>query len=77
MTKFCRALLFKSKSIQDNSKDKWKAVPLQDYHEEWWDKSIAEIDIELMKKYNVPQDIQDFVLKNIQERTEANIVNYK
>lgn len=77
MTKFARALLYLNKFSQDNSKDKWKAVPIQDYHEEWWDKSIAEIDIELMKKYNVPQDIQDFVFKNIQERTEANIVNYK
>ena len=77
MTKFCRALLFKNKSIQDNSRDKWVSVPIQDYNEDFWNKSISEINDALMNKYNVPQYIRDFVEKNIQTKSESNIVNYE
>ena len=76
MTRFCRALLYINKFSLLCSTS-WGAVPQQDYHEEWWSKSIAEIDKELMKKYNVPQDIRDFVFANIQQRTEENIINYR
>ena len=76
MTRFCRALLFINKFsiLCSNS---WGAIPLQDYSEEWWDKSIDEIDDELFKKYNIPEDIKQFVYENIQQRSEANIINYK
>jgi hypothetical protein len=76
MTKFLRALLFLNKHSQDNSKEKFNAIPIQDYSETWWDKSIKDIDLELMKKYNIPDKIRDFIFANIQEKTEANIVNY-
>ncbi len=76
MTKFARALLYLNKHSQ-HSTTAWGAVPIQNFAEKWWDKSIKEIDEELMKKYKIPQNIKDFVMKNIQEKTEKNIMNYK
>lgn len=76
MTKFVRALLYLNKFSHDNSKDKWVDVPIQDYTENYWDKSIFEINNALMDKYNVPQKIRKFVEKNIQTKTEKNIINY-
>lgn len=76
MTKFCRALVFMNKYSQDNSRDKWISVPVQDYSEEWWEDSIAEIDEHLFEKYNIPENIRDFVRNNVQTRTTDNIVNY-
>lgn len=74
MTKFARALLFVNKTSQ-HSTTAWGDVPSQDYLEDWWSKSIAEIDECLFKKYNVPSDIAEFVRKNIQTKDESNIVN--
>ena len=54
----------------------WGAVPVQDFSEGWWDKSIEVINKKLMEKYNVPDEIADFVEKNIQGRSEDNIVNF-
>ncbi len=76
MTKFLRALLFLNKYSQDNSKEKFKDIPLQDYSEAWWNKTVKEIDIELMEKYKIPKNIKDFVMKNIQKKSENNIVGY-
>ena len=75
LTKFARALLFLNKTSQ-HSTTAWGAVPVQDYHEDWWSKSIAEIDRELIKKYHIPSDIAEFIDKNIQKKTEANIINF-
>lgn len=75
MTKFARAMLFVNKTSQ-HSTTAWGAVPKQDYSESWWDKSVAEIDEELFKKYNVPKDIADYVKTNIQTKTESNIINF-
>lgn len=76
MTKFARALLFALKNTQDNSKEKWATVPIQNFSECWWDMSIIDIDEQLFKKYDVPQNIRDFVNDNIQQRTEQNIINF-
>lgn len=76
MTKFARALLYLNKHSQ-HSTHSWGAIPVQTYEESWWDKSIKEIDDELMKKYNVPDNIKEFIMKNFQTKTSANIVNYK
>lgn len=76
MTKFARALLYYNKHSQ-HSTTAWGAVPVQDYSEDWWNKSIAEIDRELMDKYSVPADIRKFISENIQQKSESNIVNYK
>ena len=54
----------------------WWAIPQQDYNENWCNKSIDEIDEELFKKYDIPENIVKFVKNNIQKRSEANIVNY-
>lgn len=76
MTRFCRALLFVNKHSILCSKA-WGAVPLQDYSEKWWNKDIGEIDEELFKKYNIPNHLKEYVYKNIQKRTEENIINFK
>ena len=76
MTRFFRALYFLNKFSQ-NSTYSWEAIPQQDYSESWWDKSIKEIDDELMKKYNIPENIKNFIYKNIQPKNESNIINFK
>ena len=63
MTKFLRALLYINKFSQHSTRA-WGAIPVQTYEESWWNKSIEDIDKCLMQKYNVPQNIQDFVFKN-------------
>ena len=73
MTKFARALLFLNK-ISQHSTRAWGAVPVQDYTESWWDNSIAEIDRELFKKYNVPLNIENYVMSNLQIKKEENII---
>lgn len=76
MTKFLRALLYMNKTSQ-HSTTSWGAIPVQDYSESWWNKSVSEIDEELFNKYNIPQNIRDFVNNNIQTKTISNIINYK
>ena len=53
---------------QDNSKDTWRFVPLQDFTTQSgidWSKSVAEIDQQLYRKYNLSQDEIDFIEKMI------------
>lgn len=75
MTRFTRALLFLNKFSQDNSKDKFKSIPIQDFTEKWWSESIDEIEENLFNKYNVPENIRTFIRKNVQRKTEENIIN--
>jgi len=75
MTRFLRGLLYLNKFSQDNSKDKFKYVPKQDFSENWWGESIEQLENRLFDKYNVPQNIRDFVLNNIQQKSEENILN--
>lgn len=63
-TKFCRALLGTLKITQDNNKDTWKNVPLQDFTSSSdidWSQSVAEIDAQLYKKYGLSQEEIDFI----------------
>lgn len=76
MTRFARGLLYVNKHSQ-HSTTSWGAVPIQDYSEGWWSGSIDEIDNRLMEKYNIPDDVREFVFENIQQKSEKNIVNYK
>ena len=76
MTKFARALLYVNKYSQ-HSTTSWGAIPVQDYSETWWGKSISEIDYELFEKYDVPINIREFVVSNFQTKSESNIINYK
>ncbi len=74
-TRFARALLYLNKHSQ-HSTTAWGAVPILSYTEDWWEKSIEEIELELMKKYKITDNIKNFVLDNLQKRDESNIVNF-
>src|SRR5699024_10669277 len=63
-SKFARTMLGVLKITQDNTKDKWQKVPLQDFTSNSdidWKKSIQEIDQQLYKKYALDQDEIDFI----------------
>ena len=75
LTKFFRALLAYNKMGKHATSETFLAIPTQDFHEDWWDESIAQIDEHLFDKYNVPDNIRTFVRNNIQTRSEDNIIN--
>jgi type II restriction enzyme len=75
ITRFARALLYLNKHSQ-HSTTAWGAVPIQDYSESWWFESIELLENRLFDKYNIPEEIRKFVLKNIQLKSESNIVNF-
>ena len=63
-TKFARALLGILKVTQDNKKDVWKYVPLQDFTERSdidWSASVAEIDRQLYRKYGLDENEIAFI----------------
>ncbi|ENH96617.1 Type II restriction endonuclease [Gracilibacillus halophilus YIM-C55.5] len=63
-TKFARTMLGTLKITQDNNKDTWLNVPLQDFTPNSdidWSKSIAEIDQQLYGKYNLDEIERDFI----------------
>ena len=63
-SKFARCLLGTLKATQHNPKDTWTNVPMQDFTEKSdidWSKSVAEIDAQLYKKYNLSDEEIDFI----------------
>ena len=69
-TKFFRALLGAKKVTQDNPKNVWSMIPLQDFTPSSdidWSKSIHEIDLQNNKKYGLNQEEIDFIEKNVKE----------
>lgn len=63
-SKFARTMLGILKITQDNSRDKWANVPLQDFTNKSdidWSKSIADIDKQLYKKYGLDKKEIDFI----------------
>lgn len=69
-TKFTRTLLGILKVTQDNTPEKWKYVPIQNFAEDSdidWSKSVAEIDQQLYKKYGLTQEEIDFIESNVKE----------
>ena len=77
MTKFFRALVMSLKTRKGCPNEVFKNVPLQDFHEGFWNSDdIDYIDECLFDKYDVPEHIREFVRKNIQSRTVNNIENY-
>ena len=63
-SKFLRALLGVKKATQHNPKDTWDFVPIQDFTKNSdidWSKSIAEIDQQLYKKYNLSDEEIAFI----------------
>jgi len=68
-SKFARTMLGILKITQDNPKDKWQKVPLQDFTENSdieWSKSIPEIDQQLYKKYKLSQEEITFIEEKVQ-----------
>lgn len=69
-TKFARTMLGVLKVTQHNSRKTWYYVPLQDFASRSdidWSKSVAEIDAQLYKKYDLSQDEIDFIETNVRE----------
>lgn len=67
-SKFLRALLGVKKATQHNPKDTWEFVPLQDFTENSdidWSKSVAEIDQQLYKKYDLSGEEIAFIESKI------------
>ncbi|MBX7225076.1 MAG: Eco57I restriction-modification methylase domain-containing protein [Chitinophagales bacterium] len=67
-SKFVRAMLGALKVTQDNNKDVWKFVPIQDFSRKSkidWTKTISEIDQQLYEKYNLTKEEIDFIEKMI------------
>ncbi|MCB1659392.1 MAG: Eco57I restriction-modification methylase domain-containing protein, partial [Pseudomonadales bacterium] len=63
-SKFARTMLGVLKITQDNPKDKWQKVPLQDFTPNSdidWSKSITHIDQQLYAKYGLNQEEIDFI----------------
>ena len=67
-SKFARTLLSILKATQDNNKDTWRYVPLQNFTENSdidWSKSVEEIDKQLYAKYALTDDEIAFIEKTI------------
>jgi hypothetical protein len=57
------------KITQDNPKDKWQKVPLQNFTSNSdinWSKTISEIDQQLYAKYGLSQEEIDFIEEKVQ-----------
>lgn len=69
-SRFARTMLGILKITQDNNKETWKYVPLQDFTENSdidWSKSVADIDRQLYKKYGLTQEEIDFIETHVKE----------
>ena len=68
--KFARAMLGTLKITQHNKRDTWKNVPLQDFTDHSdidWSKSVAEIDRQLYRKYDLTADEIEFIETHVKE----------
>ena len=69
-TKFARAMLGTLKVTQDNPRETWLNVPLQDFTASSdidWSKSIPEIDKQLYKKYGLSAEEISFIESKVRE----------
>lgn len=69
-TKLCRALLYVLKVTQDNLPATWRCIPKQDFtpaSDINWSASIAEIDRQLYKKYNLSEEEIAFIETKVKE----------
>lgn len=70
LSKFARILLGILKVTQGNKPETWSYVPLQDFtaHSDIdWSKSVAEIDQQLYRKYNLTADEIEFIETHVKE----------
>ena len=71
-TKYARCMLGVLKITQDNNRETWAYVPLQDFttaSDIDWSKSIPEIDQQLYRKYGLDQAEIDFIESHVKEMT--------
>lgn len=69
-TKFFRALLGVRKVTQHCPPAVWRTIPLQDFTDNSdidWTQSVANIDLQLYKKYGLTQEEIDFIETNVKE----------
>ena len=69
-TRFARLLLGTLKVTQDNPKDTWANVPMQDFTENSdidWSKSVEEIDAQLYAKYHLSDEEISFIESMIKQ----------
>lgn len=69
-TKFARAMLGTLKVTQDNPRETWLNVPLQDFTTNSdidWSKSVSEIDKQLYKKYGLSPEEIAFIESKVRE----------
>ena len=69
-SKFARTMLGILKITQDNPPEKWKYVPLQDFTSNSdidWTQSVAEIDVQLYKKYGLDEKEIAFIESHVKE----------
>ena len=69
-TKFARVLLGVLKITQHNDRPVWKLVPLQDFTSSSdidWSASVADIDRQLYRKYNLSSEEIDFIESHVKE----------
>lgn len=73
MTKFFRALLYIAKTSQNTAKDKYRYIPVPNLDSKIFERPIVQLDQALFDKYQVPVRSRNFILQNIQDRSEDNI----
>lgn len=69
-SKFARCMLSVLKVTQNNPRDTWSKIPLQDFSYDSdidWEKTLSEIDMQLYKKYNLSDEEIDFIETNVKE----------
>ena len=69
-TKFARTMLGTLKVTQDNPRETWLNVPLQDFtatSDIDWNKSVSEIDKQLYKKYGLSKEEISFIESKVRE----------
>ena len=68
--KFARALLGIKKITQDNERDTWSKIPLQDFTSSSdidWSQSVADIDRQLYRKYGLDDAEIEFIESHVKE----------
>lgn len=69
-TRFTRAMLGVLKVTQDNDREAWRMVPLQDFTPSSdidWSKSVHEIDLQLYRKYGLSIEEINFIETHVKE----------
>jgi len=67
-TKFARTMLGILKATQDNKKETWRLVPLQDFTADSdidWRMSVADIDRQLYRKYGLEEKEITFIEEKV------------